>query len=156
MMQSRIGQVKSSVPISNFGLNVKAIQRERGIKHEALAADVGVSANTLTSGFRPNSGMRLNIVYRIAKVLDVDVWALFMPAERPVRPVLGRPPGPSKKWTAEWSEMSKELAAQGLSSAQAARAMSAHFDRLFTREMLLSHSARHGYRFKGVKGKRKT
>lgn len=154
MMHSRIGQVKRGVPISDFGLNVKAIQRERGIKHAALAADVGVSINTLTSGFRPNSGMRLNIVYRIAKVLDVDVWTLFMPAVAPSA-LRGRPPGPSKRWADEWTQMSQELATQGLSSAQAARAMSAHFDRLFTREMLLSHSARHGYRFKGVKGKRK-
>lgn len=153
---TRIGSVHHGKPISYLGLNIKRLQREKLLKLEHLAEDVGVSVNTLTQAFRPNSGVRLNVVYRVAQVLGVEVWELFVPAEIPPPNGRYRPPkGPRRVWNNPEAKEARRLAGEGLSSAEAARAMTEKFGRQFNREMLLSHSSRNGYKFKGVKGRKR-
>lgn len=83
-MPVRIGTAKRGArgPLRDLGANIKWHMAKRQIKGLALAHAAGISPNTLTPMFYAGTrSPTLDNIQKVADVLDVPVWSLFLPPE---------------------------------------------------------------------------
>lgn len=62
-----------------FGLKLKALRQQTKLSQEELAEVCGVSTETISFIERGIHGPRFDLLERLAKALDVEVWQLFKP-----------------------------------------------------------------------------
>jgi transcriptional regulator with XRE-family HTH domain len=68
-----------------FSINMQAHRRARGLSQEALAHEAGVDRAYMSAIERSVNSATLDMVEKIAKVLDVEPWVLLKRPRRPRR-----------------------------------------------------------------------